>query len=344
MRTKSKVLAATLSLTMAVSAFTLALPTNALAAPKNNSSVELDSAVDLQGNVYVSEEAATDGGNVTAEVEEELAQDFNLYALSTDYNERNFSQIISDVVNRNTVTYDKASDLARIVNLGYSWHNDKGPISVSKAVLTKENSYTTGWLWNKKTVTETTQDDIYVVGLSGTDVLALNSTTNAITDLFSGFEQDNMYVRNIKKVILANIPEGSKILISGHSLGGMVSQQISADPEIKDKYEIVNVVTFGSPLLNGVNREGEVQRLGDTSDVVPYLSVNTFTHLLWQVFGLNREDGGYFGRFITAHCQSYQRDDVWGGYDVTGVKGGNAKLTMDYSTTQFYSSPIIVFK
>lgn len=343
MKKRSKVLAVALSLAMVASTFTLALPTDVEAAT-NNSNMQLDQAVDSQGNVYVTEEAANDGENVTAEVEEELAQDFNLYALSTDYNNRIFSQIISDVVNKNTVTYDKASDLARIVNLGYSWHNDKGPISITKGVLRKENTYTTGWLWNKKTVTDVYEDDVYVVGLSGTDVLALNSTTNAITDLFSGFEQDNMYVRNIKKAMLENIPEGSKILISGHSLGGMVSQQISADKELKDKYEFVNVVTFGSPLLNGVNREGQVQRLGDTSDIVPYLSVNTFRHILWQVFGLNREDGGYFGRFVTAHCQSYQRDDVWGGYDVTGVKGGNATLTMDYSTTQFFSSPIVVIK
>ncbi|MCR4611855.1 MAG: hypothetical protein K5644_08155 [Lachnospiraceae bacterium] len=344
MNSRKRVLAVALSLVMAVTAFAFAVPSNAEAASKDTSNMQLDEAVDSQGNVYVSEEAATDGENVTAEVEEGLAQDFELYALSTDYNDKVFSQIISDVVNQNTVTYDKASELARMVNLGYSWHNSVGPISISKAVLTKENTYTTGWLWNKRTVTETSTDDVYVVGMSGTDPIALNSTTGVVTDLLSGFEQDNLYVRNIKKVIFENIPEGSKLIVSGHSLGGMVSQQIAADADIKDAYEVVNVVTFGSPLLNGVAREGQVQRLGDTSDVVPILSVNTFKHILWQVFGLNREDGGYFGRFITAHCQSYQRDDVWGGYDVTGVKGGNATLTVDYSTTQFFSSPIIITK
>jgi hypothetical protein len=340
MKTQFKALSVALCMAMVVSAFAFAAPIDANAASKQ----ELDQAVDSQGNLYISEEQATDGANVTDQVESGLAEDYYLYALGTDYNNQIFGDFIADVLADKTVTYDKASELARLVNLGYSWHNNVGPISITQGKLNTVNTYTTGKWWNKKTVTEEINDDVYVVGLSGTDMLKMNSTTFVVTDLLSGFEQDNLYVRNIKKVMLQNIPEGSKIVISGHSLGGMVAQQVAADKEIKDKYEIVNVVTFGSPLLEGANREGQVQRLGDVSDVVPILSVNTFKNIIWQIKGLNKEDGGYFGRFITAHCQSYQRDDVWGGYDVTGVKGGNATLTVDYSTTQFFSSPIIITK
>lgn len=340
MKNRTRFLSVALCLTLAISgsAFFMAPDVNAA-----NSTTQ-DAAVDKQGNIYVDESAATEGDNVTAEVEEALAEDYSVYALSTDYNNKVFSQIIGDVLDKNTVTYDKASELARLVNLGYSWHNNVGPINVTQGKLTVENTYTTGWLWNKKTVTQVNEDDVYIVGMSGTDPIALNSTTGVITDLLSGFEQDNKFVRNIKKVMFENIPEGSKVIVSGHSLGGMVAQQIAADTEVKDRYEILNVVAFGSPQVEGVNREGNVQRLGDTSDVVPYLSVNTFRNIIWQVKGLNKEDGGYFGRFITAHCQSYQRDDVWGGYDVLGVKGGTAKLTVDFSTTQFFSSQIIVTK
>lgn len=344
MKNRTRFLSVALCLTLAITGSAFFMVPDVNAASVNNNNTSVDAAVDKQGNINVDESQATEGNNVTAEVEEALAQDFDLYALGTDYNNKIFSQMIDDVINKRTVTYDKASELARLVNLGYSWHNNVGPINVTQGKLKVENTYTTGWLWNKKTVTQVNEDDVYVVGMSGTDPIALNSTTGVITDLLSGFEQDNKYVRNIKKVMFENIPEGSKIIISGHSLGGMVAQQISADKEIKDKYEILNVVAFGSPMLNGVNREGNVQRLGDTSDVVPYLSVNTFKNIIWQVTGLNKEDGGYFGRFITAHCQSYQRDDVWGGYDVVGAKGGNATLTVDYSTTQFFSSQIIVTK
>jgi len=57
--------------------------------------------------------------------------------------------------------------------------------------------------------------------------------------------------------------------------------------------------------------------------------------------GLNREDGRYYGKPVTAHKESYTRTDLWGKYDVTGTKYGNAKLTLDLDTRVFYKSPII---
>lgn len=101
-------------------------------------------------------------------------------------------------------------------------------------------------------------------------------------------------------------------------------------------------VTFGSPLIDGIYREGTIKRLGDKHDIVPYLSVSTITKTVWQAAGLNREDGGYGRHIIDAHCQSYQRDDVWGRYDPTGDKDGGRTLTVNFSTTQFYYSPVTV--
>ena len=103
----------------------------------------------------------------------------------------------------------------------------------------------------------------------------------------------------------------------------------------------MNTVTFGSPLLSALSREGTVKRLGDVSDVVPLLSSNIFTMPLWSLLGLNREDGGYYLKPITAHKESYGREDLWGKYDVTGTKYGSAKLVLDLNTRVFYKSPII---
>ena len=140
-----------------------------------------------------------------------------------------------------------------------------------------------------------------------------------------------------------NIPYGSNILVTGHSLGGMVAQQVASESELKSDYNILNTVTFGSPLINGFEREGTVKRLGDKNDVVPYLSVSTFLNVIWQTLGLNREDGGYgINSLVAAHCESYQRSDEWGAYDVTGTKNGGKTLTLDFSTTRFYHSPVIV--
>ena len=118
----------------------------------------------------------------------------------------------------------------------------------------------------------------------------------------------------------------------------MIAQQVAADSTIKANYNVLNTVCFGSPLLSAGSREGTVKRLGDTSDVVPYLSGSMFNNTFWAICGLNRESGNYGFAVVNAHCESYLRDDVWGAYDVTGTKNGGATLTLDLSTRTFYQS------
>ncbi len=257
------------------------------------------------------------------------------YAVTADTetmsaNDLLIAQAAADVAGGGKVTYTNAAQLSCLVQLGYSCHGNAGPISVTKGVLTYKN-----WWW-----TET--KDVYVVCLSGTDTEAENTTTGYFTDLLSGFEFNNKYVKNVKKVLQENVPAGSNIIVAGHSLGGMIAQQVAADKEMKSAYNIMNTVTFGSPLIDGFEREGMVRRLGDTSDAVPYLSVSTFLNIAWQAGGLNREDGGYDTNLLGAHCESYNRQDVWGAYDVGGEKNGSRTLELDFSTTRFYASPVII--
>ncbi len=245
-------------------------------------------------------------------------------------NEQLINAVQEQVEAKQTVTFTNAAELARLVQLGYSYRQPNGPISITKGTL-KTKSW---WITTTKTV--------YVVCLSGTD-LAFNQSTGIATDLLVGFEQDNCYIRNVRNAILQAVPKGSNLIIAGHSLGGMVAQQAAADSTIKRNYNVLNTVTYGSPLISGLSREGTVRRLGDTRDVVPYLSVSTLLNIVWQAAGLNREDGGYSAtQIITAHCESYQRASVWGAYDVTGTKNGNATLTLDFSTTKFFESPVII--
>ena len=231
---------------------------------------------------------------------------------------------------KQTVIFTNAAELSRLVQIGYSYRQPNGPISITKGTLTTKSWFVT------------TNKTVYVVCLSGTD-MAFNQTTGIATDLLVGFEQNNLYLRNVRNAILNAVPKGSNLVIAGHSLGGMVAQQAAADSTIKSKYNVLNTVTYGSPLISGLTREGTVKRLGDTRDVVPALSVSTFLAPIWQIAGLNRENGGYGAtQIVEAHCESYQRAAVWGAYDVTGAKGGNAKLTLNFATTVFYASPVIV--
>ena len=221
-----------------------------------------------------------------------------------------------------TRTYTNAAEIYTLVRDGYNG-GAKGPISITKGTLKQG--------FSSKTV--------YLVTLSGTE-LVLNQSTEVLTDLFSGFDLDNAYYWNVVRVIQQNVPRGANIILAGHSLGGMVAQQVAADSTIKSRYNVLNTVTFGSTLLSVGSREGVVRRLGDVSDVVPYLSGRLFTNPITAIFGLNREDGHYYGRPITAHNASYSRTDLWGKYDVTGTRYGSARLILDLGTREFFQSPI----
>ena len=221
-----------------------------------------------------------------------------------------------------TCTYTNAAEIYTLVRDGYNG-GAKGPISITKGTLKQG--------FSSKTV--------YLVTLSGTE-LVLNQSTEVLTDLFSGFDLDNAYYWNVVRVIQQNVPRGANIILAGHSLGGMVAQQVAADSTIKSRYNVLNTVTFGSPLLSVGSREGVVRRLGDVSDVVPYLSGRLFTNPITAIFGLNREDGHYYGRPITAHNASYSRTDLWGKYDVTGTRYGSTRLILDLGTREFFQSPI----
>lgn len=222
-------------------------------------------------------------------------------------------------------TYTMASEIATLVFDGYNW-GEKGPVTVTKGILRSG--------YSSKTV--------YLVTLSGTEDVK-NQTTGYLTDLLSGFNLKNIYYYNVVKIITKNIPAGSNLVFAGHSLGGMICQQVAADDTIKNKYNVLNTVTFGSPLLSKGSREGTTKRLGDTSDVIPYASGSMFNNTTWAVMGLNRENGGYGLNCLKAHTESYLRDDVWGKYDVIGAKRGSATLRLDLSTRTFYKSQIISF-
>ena len=223
----------------------------------------------------------------------------------------------------NSKTLSNAAELCTYVYDGYNG-GVKGPITITKGTLKKG----------------LTSKEIYLVTLSGTEMV-FNQSTEAITDLFSGFNLKSAYYYNVVRVIQENIPNGANLILAGHSLGGMIAQQVAADSTIKANYNILNTVCFGSPLLSAGFREGTVKRLGDVSDIVPLLSAQIFVNPIWSLAGLNRENGGYGVKAITAHKESYRRADVWGKYDALGVKYGNAKLVLDESTRQFFKSPII---
>ena len=171
----------------------------------------------------------------------------------------------------NNRTFTTAPEIYTYVRDGYN-QGTLGPISITKGTLKNGLSSKT----------------VYLITLSGTEIV-LNQSTEVVTDLLSGFNLKSAYYYNVVNTVLANVPVGSNLIIAGHSLGGMIAQQVAADPTLKAKYNIINTVCFGSPLLSAGSREGTVKRLGDVSDPVPYLSGSLFNNTLWAILGLNRD-------------------------------------------------------
>ena len=242
--------------------------------------------------------------------------------------------MVYKIQNGETVTIENAAQMATLTKVGYADYQSAGPISITEGRMT----YNTYW--------GTEDKEVYVVALSGTETIVENQTTTVKEDLLSGFELSNEYKTNVKNAIIDRIPAGSNIILAGHSLGGMIAQQVAADKYIKDNYEVLNTVTFGSPLIKGFTREGMVKRLGDTSDKNPFYSISSVLNIVWQYAGVNHEDGGYNGDSSAAHCDSYLREDVWGNYDCCGekkgttlwVQTGTRMLTLNFATTSFYTS------
>lgn len=182
------------------------------------------------------------------------------------------------------------------------------------------------------------QCDIYLIaahGLEGSAIGQNDDTTNAG---LAGFEQDSTYLQQFMKVIKKNVPKDANIIFAGHSMGGMVAQQAAANKTMQKRYNILHVITWGSPLICKGEIEGQLHRNCAAGDVVPLLSVYTLTDTEAQLNDRNREQADVIP-VIQSHVEGYNDKDAWKDYDALGVKGGKAVLLMDDSTTQRFNAP-----
>lgn len=196
------------------------------------------------------------------------------------------------------------TNVAQVVKFGM---RENGSMTISKATLHRGGE----------------AQEIYLIGLGGAHLNPFKCN-DYVSHVLSIFSFGSSYLFAVMKAAREYIPEGSKIVLVGHSVGGTIAQQFAADIVMKSRYEILDVIACGSPILVLFGREGELHRLADVTDPVPYLSAA----LIFNFFlDISLENGGYFGTLNNSHAECYLREDVWGDYDALGVKGGDAYIT-----------------
>ena len=145
------------------------------------------------------------------------------------------------------------------------------------------------------------------------------------------------YAALVRDVLLRTVPEGTALVFAGHSLGGMTAQLLRCDTELRARYEILNVLCGGSPLMEEPDvPEGSLHRLTDVWDMIPYIRSTSLCAFVQQIRTAHRENGHYFLNPDGAHNLSYVRNDVWGDYDVFGEKGGSATLSFSPELAMTY--------
>lgn len=92
----------------------------------------------------------------------------------------------------------------------------------------------------------------YIVSIPGTTRWMPDGAANP-TDLTGNLELAGGNLSTAAEAVRmamerAGIPEGSPVMLSGHSQGGMIAAALAADAGFTDRFNVTNVVTFGSPV------------------------------------------------------------------------------------------------
>ena len=170
--------------------------------------------------------------------------------------------------------------------------------------------------------------DVYYVVCKGLDFTEFDpdqprSYANAIRIGLS--DENNTYVKAVVNAVENSVKPGSDLVFVGHSLGGMVIEQVIANRTIKSRYNVLYSMAIGSPyiLTSGI-KEGKLIRIVDKLDPVPFLSIPLLANPL---LGNVATESSYLCPLI--HFRSYESGSCWKKYDALGNKYGKATITLN---------------
>lgn len=110
----------------------------------------------------------------------------------------------------------------------------------------------------------------YLVILQGTNVNDPNASNNWGSALSTGLGLTSDFQDQVR-LALMSLPAGAVVHIAGHSQGGIVAQNLTANSEVTNHLKIKSVTTFGSPFSVPEQSGVDYYRYAAEGDIVPYL-------------------------------------------------------------------------
>ncbi len=210
---------------------------------------------------------------------------------------------------------------------------------------------------NPETGEEESFDNVWLVGLAGTSFIE-NQSSGLIADVLSGCEADSPYLQNTLEAITSTIPKGSKIMLAGFSLGGMMAQQVMVQDVILENYDIIQVTIVGCPPLCVDERKElfakydvdfPINRVVDKYDLIPFLCTDYLRGKLEPTSPeidenlLIDEANPRYKTFVGTHFLGYLKEECWDRYDALGYKitdeSSKASITLNLADFNFFDAP-----
>ncbi|WP_163787211.1 hypothetical protein [Myxococcus vastator] len=237
-----------------------------------------------------------------------------------------------DSAPRDTGEVNGAAELYQFVKDGYNG-GTLGPMSIVSAELTEGTS----------------KRNIHLIGISGTETVE-GQATHFATNIPAALNISNTAFLNAKRNIINSVPPGSTLLLTGHSQGGIIAQQLAMDPDIKRLYDIERIVAFGTPPITFMQQEGTLILISSRNDPVPHVSPQAAleklalpgrdTRLRLQTEHMIRKT---VDNPIAAHTAEYSNESntELAQIDVLGRVGARHPATISFNPEkrQFFSSP-----
>jgi hypothetical protein len=192
----------------------------------------------------------------------------------------------------------------------------------------------------------------YLVLLAGTELMRwyqANHGLAAVKAYMAGVIPDpaDPYMSAILGV-LGQLPPDSKLIIAGHSQGGMQGLNalrfLGSTPRTKGFF-VDQVITFGSPVTQLEQRNPA--RIVAGQNVPRFTFVEVDGDPIPQAGFVSHEalrvPGPSSGSWIQNHLH-YKESATLGQYDVFGIQGGKACLYLDGGSLTSYRAPAVVFR